>query len=454
MARSKTYFEPSLPLDYLVPHSSRWCRRRAWILVGAIWLAVSLAARAQTYLVTDLGTNLLPYAINGNGDVVGRAVRTNVGHAFFFTNGVATVCKSNQSTANSINNLGQSVGYFQDLSAAVHSWISTDSATLSDLGVGLGDTFLIMPATSPRWFGAAGINDAGQIVGTRIHGTYQGYSIYRGYVIANGATNDLPTLGLNPTTDFSLGGAISQNGTVAYMAGTNLNIISPLRACLYSNGVQSVLPTPLTTSAWVSSVNDSNQVVGYLETTTNFSPVYQQVFFWDGNNLTNIGGWVTNILAGSVYGLNNYGQVVGVTLDNNRSPPALVSFLYDETNGIADLNTLLAPGSGWVLSSPTAINDAGQITGFGYTNGVLHGYLLTPGLIFNPSSFKYNKNTGIVTLSISGLNGQTVILQAACGLSGWVSIATNTISMNKTTFTDNGTCPGGMGRYYRALVIQ
>jgi hypothetical protein len=435
--------------------SEQW-GRRVWTLVGAIWLAVSLAARSQTYLVTDLGTNVFPFAINGNGDVVGRAIRTNTFRAFFFTNGVASVCQSNSSTAISINNLNQSVGYYQDPTLKLHSWISTDSATLSDLGVGLSDAFPIMPAQVPHWYGAAGINDAGQIVGTRIHGTYLGYSIYRGYLIANGATNDLPTLGINPATDFSIGAAINQNGTVAYMAGTNLNIVSPFRACLYSNGVQSVLPTPLTTAAWVMSINDSNQVVGYLQTATNAAPsyYYQQVFFWDGNNLTNIGGWVTNLLSGTFFGLNNYGQVVGGTIDPNRSPPGTVIFLYDITNGIADLNTMLAPGSGWFLGSANAINDAGQITGVGLTNGVIHGYLLTPGLIFNPNSFKYNKNTGVVTLSISGLNGQTVILQASCGLSGWVSIATNTISMNKTTFTDNGTCPGGMGRYYRALVIQ
>ena len=182
-------------------------------------------------------------------------------------------------------------------------------------------------------------------------------------------------------------------------------------------------------------------------------PAYQQVFFWDGNTLTNIGGLGTNF-ASSFYGLNNYGQVVGVTLDTNRSPPAYVSFLYDESNGLADLNTMLAPGSGFVLAFPTAINDAGQITGVGVTNGVIHAYLLTPGLIFNTSSFKYDKHTGMVTLTISGLNGQTVVLQASCGLTGWVSVATNTISMNKTTFSDSGTCPGGTLRFYRAVVVQ
>src|SRR6516225_3570521 len=139
------YYQRALFLSTMNAITGEQYRAGAWsrILVGAVFLAVSMTARAQVYLVTDLGTNVMPYGINDNGDVVGGAVVTNVSHAFFFTNGVATICKSNLSTANSINNLGQSVGYYQDLSARVHSWISSDSATLGDLGVGLGDAFPI-----------------------------------------------------------------------------------------------------------------------------------------------------------------------------------------------------------------------------------------------------------------------------------------------------------------------
>jgi len=53
------------------------------------------------------------------------------------------------------------------------------------------------------------------------------------------------------------------------------------------------------------------------------------------------------------------------------------AFLY--ANGtMQDLNSLIAPDSGWVLQDADAINDVGQITGFGLINGQTHGFLLTP----------------------------------------------------------------------------
>ena len=45
---------------------------------------------------------------------------------------------------------------------------------------------------------------------------------------------------------------------------------------------------------------------------------------------------------------------------------------------MVDLNTLIAPLSGWKLLDASAINDAGQITGQGLIGGEYHGYLLTP----------------------------------------------------------------------------
>ncbi len=43
-----------------------------------------------------------------------------------------------------------------------------------------------------------------------------------------------------------------------------------------------------------------------------------------------------------------------------------------------DLNSVLEPGSGWVLTRANAINDAGQIVGEGEFGGLHRGFLLTP----------------------------------------------------------------------------
>ncbi len=49
-----------------------------------------------------------------------------------------------------------------------------------------------------------------------------------------------------------------------------------------------------------------------------------------------------------------------------------------------DLNTLIDPASGWILTSARDINDAGQITGTGLFDGQPRAFLLTP--VPEPSS--------------------------------------------------------------------
>jgi probable HAF family extracellular repeat protein len=406
---------------------------------------------AQSYLITDLGTNVLPVAINNHGDVVGLVGGTTIDphtsrqRAFFYTNGVATnipfTAGTTNNGANAINNLGQSVGWFQDGAGGVRAFLSTDSASLNDLGVGVTG----YPSASTRWDGASVINDAGQILGMRNSTTP------RVYLIANGQTNDLPIITGGAGLDWTLVGGMNQNGDVVYMAATN-GFNASYHACLYTNGVQFVLPTPVNKASYGYAINDSNHVVGAFSTTN--SPFVQQLFYYNGSTFTNIGGPGTN-LAGppSAYSINNYDQVVGMAYDTNRSPPALIAALYDPINGLRDINPMLPPGSGWSIGPPAAINDPGQITGQGLFNGVVHGYLLTPALICDPASFKYNSHTGNVTFSVSGLNGQQVIIQVSCDLMSWVSIATNTVSQNKVTFSDSGTCSTGT-RVYRAVVIQ
>ena len=48
-----------------------------------------------------------------------------------------------------------------------------------------------------------------------------------------------------------------------------------------------------------------------------------------------------------------------------------------------DLNTLIDPKSGWVLEVATAINNSGQIVGFGYINGMERGFLLSQAPVIN-----------------------------------------------------------------------
>ena len=79
-------------------------------------------------------------------------------------------------------------------------------------------------------------------------------------------------------------------------------------------------------------------------------------------------------------GINASGQVTGWSYTTTGTMHA---FLY--SGGVmTDLNTLIDPTSGWVLQTAQAINDSGQITGYGIIGGQTHAFLLTP--IPEPSS--------------------------------------------------------------------
>jgi probable HAF family extracellular repeat protein len=79
--------------------------------------------------------------------------------------------------------------------------------------------------------------------------------------------------------------------------------------------------------------------------------------------------------ASSARDINNHRQIVGYALDADLHPHAFIS----QAGGtLVDLNTLLPAGSGWVLLSANAINDAGQIAGEGLFNGEPRAFLLTP----------------------------------------------------------------------------
>src|SRR5262249_57114634 len=59
-------------------------------------------------------------------------------------------------------------------------------------------------------------------------------------------------------------------------------------------------------------------------------------------------------------------------------PPIPHAFLFIDGK-LTDLNSLMPADSGWILNSANAINNKGQIVGYG-TNaaGQTHGFLLTP----------------------------------------------------------------------------
>ena len=120
-------------------------------------------------------------------------------------------------------------------------------------------------------------------------------------------------------------------------------------------------------------INDQVQIAGwsFLSNDTD-----SHAFIWDSaNGMHDIG-----ILPGGNYssanGINKGGLVVG----KGNIPPFdqdTHAFLWDSTSGMRDLNDLIPSDSGWVLIEATAINDSGQIVGWGYHDGQQGAFLLS-----------------------------------------------------------------------------
>ena len=81
-------------------------------------------------------------------------------------------------------------------------------------------------------------------------------------------------------------------------------------------------------------------------------------------------------------GINSQGLVVGAYWHGTGNESSAFINSLDPASfahGGLDLNTLLPPKSGWVLTSATGISDAGQIVGYGYERpGEMRAYELTP----------------------------------------------------------------------------
>jgi probable HAF family extracellular repeat protein len=112
--------------------------------------------------------------------------------------------------------------------------------------------------------------------------------------------------------------------------------------------------------SWAMGINDSGKVVGYSYT----SDGAQHAFLYDESatpkmqDLGTLGGNESHAA-----GISASGQVVGYSYTSDGAQHA---FLYDGTNGMQDLNNLLPAGSGWTITSASAINSDGKIAASGY----------------------------------------------------------------------------------------
>jgi uncharacterized membrane protein len=354
-------------------------------LLGCALASASLltSAFAQPhYAVTDLGVlpgtdTSVAVGLNDHGDIAGYCLNGGDQVAVVWRNGqilnLGKLPKGHFSTANWINSSGVSVGDGDLGDNRPQVWVSTPS--------GLYNFF--QSGNSHALF----ISDTGLIGGNYIKG-FSGNG-WRAALWTQDPrdprkwqTITLPVLpGNDPKFDSTTAWGFNQSGQAAGWAD---NDIIGQHACFWMNDARHTIvdlgtyPGDWSSLAW--GMNDLGQVAG-----ESHPPFANRAIVWNNDpahtpiELPLLPG--DNM--GSASKINNLGHVLGWSAFssdgsfNNLGPEKLVLW---RDGGVFDLQSVLDPatGTGWQISTASAINNLGQIVGLGVHNGQNRAYLLTP----------------------------------------------------------------------------
>jgi probable HAF family extracellular repeat protein len=329
-------------------------------LAAVLALAATRAQADPYYTITNLGPRS-GAALNNLGDVVGNTgtVFTNLGapyiyHSYGAAAGTFTNLSGLLGTStylNDINDSGQIIGTMTT-PVGYHGFVDSG-----------GQVTLIPTSAAAPYSFTAGISNSGAVIGTD-YGTYSGPGPAPGggFLYSRGQTIDLG-FAMIPR-------AISGAGNLVGQANGNDEVY------LYQNGHWNHAA-----GGDPSAINNAGQVVGQYVASLRHLPdgsnvtswhafLYQNGQFTDLGTLGGFRSWASAI--------NSQGQVVGTSDVTSIPYDYGHAFLY-QNGTMTDLNKLIAPSSGWTLQSARAINDKGQILGYGVSpSGEQDTFLLTP----------------------------------------------------------------------------
>jgi len=305
------------------------------------------AAAFPSYQFVDLGTvpgdSAISYgwALNDSGQSVGESASWSfeMGRGIHYDGALHMLGTFGGpvSRAYGINNLGHIVGGAAT-ATQLHAFLY--DGAMHDLGA-LGGTLS----------GANDINDLGQITGLLVTSDDRWHL----FLYEDGVMHDLGSMG----GTYINGLAINNHGKItgyASPAGQTED-----HAFLYDGSFHD-LGTLGGAYSEGTDINDAGYIVGHSG---------GRPFFYDGT-MHDLG------FNGYAYGINEQNQIVGSASFGADPNDSYRAFLYDTTNGLVDLNTLIDPQPGWILYSANDINELGQIVGTGYLNGLPRAFLLTP----------------------------------------------------------------------------
>lgn len=340
------------------------------VLANAYLFCGSPEAFAASYSVQDLGpladlsnrTDAQPNAISSDGRVAASNATNGLYRAFAFDgqwHDLGTL-GGTESLSASINSSGLVVGRSMLQNGQARAFLWTPGGTdgvpgnpeMKDLGTFGG-------AESEAY----SINASGQISGFA-----QTMSEDHAFLISSGNMMDVgATLGGELVNSYGLG--LNDLGHVVGIAYTSS--FATARAFYYDGVAAKDIGTLGGSSASALAINNSEQIAGYSAADSGLD----HAFRYENGTMTDLG----TLGGGYSYavGINNNGVIVGGSfVDTGNS--TYHAFICTNTTMI-DLNTLIdLSGTGWTLTEARAINDSGQIVGFGQFGGNKHAFLLNP----------------------------------------------------------------------------
>jgi len=353
--------------------------------IAGAWLAFILAAAAlataQTYTITDIGVlkgdnESSGFWLNNLGEVVGCSDTATVygypctglvagQHAFSWTKSgglkdLVTLSGATVSGAIGVNDSGTVVGYSNVKGQPATNFVAvrwSSPQNITNLGTITGG-----PSSA-----AYQINSAGEIAGDSF--------LSSGVVDATSWTSSkIKNLGALPKAIFTAGLAINDNGEIVGESVFGYGPPFTSRAFLWNGSTLKNLGT-LTggVTSMANAINTSGVIVGQSDGSS--TQGHWHAVLWSASDKIEDLGTLIGGTYSVAFGVNDSSVVVGYGNVWNNAPHAMV---WTSTFGMQDLNSLIPADSGWVLINANAINNVGQITGYGTKNGHNHAFLLTP----------------------------------------------------------------------------
>ena len=423
------------------------------LIAGVVPWGYSQTPSNLTYTVLDLGGlrtdgtgTSEAHAIDSRGDVVGVADGDDgFQHAFFWqgTNGIKNLelfgngnfrIGGDNSAAYGISDAAAGNGN----STAVRYIVG--EANPPALSGGTEHALFLGPAGLADLNGqqafSGGPNSAASAVNT--NGVTVGWAVLAGSSAYHAFRYSAPTLvdlGTLPGGNLSVAVAVNNLGDVAGSSDDS-NGISWGVVWSHASGT----PTQIANMTTATGINDRGLVVGRRNATVGDG--VQAVAYNLGAGAAVSLGAISN-LSCVAWGVNNHGQIVGATGSGTviRSPgitTGVFATLWDGSNSVVNLNTRIT-AAGWHLATAEAINDAGQIVGAGFHNGIKRAFLLpTGGPVTISAVVSNNLAASAVSADLSGAAATTVTLatQSAVFYTGIFHAPAN-VSTNPQTYAVN-----------------